>query len=382
MSAGFAGSSGYYKYLSATKTNTSTATGTARLIVHPGIKAVNTTKTKPKSSVVKAAVVKPATTQQKPPSNSGDAANPLRQVIPDQYKWNLPPHNWSLPLRPTEVDAASPINGVTYVANQNSSDFHGLRRGRIWFFDVASNTQNMDASGNLASPSGTSLASGDSAPLYTTDRKWGFQFLWNPESISSQVSRNMTVTPSSADSLRVVSGAFPSQETFSVSIVLDRVNDFACAAGTGLIGGGADGQSINSGAFEAYRSYYNKGGTPPQADVAFPTFSEKLNAVISQGTMGDLEYLFRAINGTLTNSESGASSEWSSLLGKKTANIGYLQPTLMAFQFGPTLDNLAWVGWIDSLSLNHTMFSENMVPLRTEVSISVAAFTGSGVSSK
>jgi hypothetical protein len=177
-----------------------------------------------------------------------------------------------------------------------------------------------------------------------------------------------------------VSGAFPSQETFTVSIVLDRVNDFACARGTNLLttknSAGLVESIITTAGLSGYQKYYSS-GSYPLANVTTPTFTEKLTSLLAQGTMADLEYLFKTINGSAED----ASKSFTSLLGKKTSNIGYLQPSLLAFQFGPSLDNLSWVGWIESLSINHIMFTENMIPLRTEVSISVAAFTGTGVSS-
>ena len=305
------------------------------------------------------------TTQDKPSTNSVGAQPVYKKTLPLGYKWNLPPHDWSLPLRPTDVDPAR-------VYNSGASDFHALRRGRIWFWYTANAVQNF-VGGTVKSADPTKITDAGAVD-YNTDREWGFQFLWNPETIQSSVARNMDVTPSSADSLRVVSGAFPGQETFSVTIVLDRVNDFACARGTGVILD-ANGTVLNTN-LNQYKKYYSSPEyTQANTDISF---SEKLNKVLNQGTMADLEYLFRAINGTLNLK--GVSKEWTNLMDKKTSNLGYLQPSLMGFQFGPTLDNLAWVGWISNLSINHIMFTEAMVPIRTEVTISAEAFTGSGVS--
>jgi len=377
MSAGIAGSSGFYQKLSAVKVTTKTVPNHVEQKYQNNYtqKIVNTTKTKPKSSVKKnLSGVSKGEEQSKPsPATSSEVKVQLRPM-PLNYKWNLPPHNWSLPLRPTSVDSEM-------VYNSGSSDFHGLRRGRIWFFDVSAGVQNLTSNGELDTAyRGASVDSKKNDVIeFKSDYQWGFQFLWNPESISSQVSRNMNITPSSADTLRVVSGAFPSQETFSISIVLDRVNDFACARGTKLLTTKND-QGLEfvteTAALSGYQKYYSS-GSHPMANVTTPTFTEKLTNLMAQGTMADLEYLFKAINGSAVDK----SQEWTSLLGKKTANIGYLQPSLMGFQFGPSLDNLSWVGWIESLSINHVMFTENMIPLRTEVSISVSAFTGSGVSS-
>jgi len=103
---------------------------------------------------------------------------------------------------------------------------------------------------------------------------------------------------------------------------------------------------------------------------------DQINKLMSQGTMADLEYLFKAINGS-----GNGTLEWTNLLGKKTANVGYLAPTLLGIQLGPTLDNLSYVGWASNIGINHTAFTEDMIPIRTEVSISIQCFAGSGLQS-
>jgi len=92
--------------------------------------------------------------------------------------------------------------------------------------------------------------------------------------------------------------------------------------------------------------------------------------------MADLEYLFRAINGG-----GSGDKQWTTLLGKKTANVGYLQPTLLGIALGPnTHNNLSYVGWVSNISINHTAFTERMIPIRTQVSLSIECFSGSGIS--
>lgn len=302
------------------------------------------------------------------PSTSVAAAKSTGIAQPFGYKFNLPPHSMSLPLRPAQVDP--------YVVGQlGYQSFHGLRRGRIWYW----------AGSNKISPplnSSTGLPSTTSTPAATDviDTNWGFQFLWNPTTISTSVSRNMDITPSSADALRVVAGVFPGQETLTLNIVIDRTNDFAAVkAATSSAQAPVDlylGTYAGTGSAELgqFETYYK--ANYPGADITSENFSDKLNKLMSQGTMADLEYLFKAVNG-------GGSGNltWTNLLGKQTANVGYLSPTLMGIQLGPTLDSLSYVGWISNLSLEHTAFTENMIPLRTDVSISIQCFSGSGLQS-
>ena len=303
------------------------------------------------------------------------------------YKWNLPPHDWSLPVRPASIE---PLTG-----NNEYTSFHGLRRGRLWFWAGASDISTITSAGTVTTlgatvtaaqtatgSTSTTAAASSGTTLAQVDNAYGFQFLWNPTSISTSVTRNMNITPSPADTLKVVAGAFPGQETVSLTIQLDRVNDFACikafqsAATTTanptatqnsyitIQGVGLDPRTID---YSSFTKYYTN--TYPNQSNEETTVS-KIQKLMAQGTMADLEYLFKAVNG-------GAA--WTNLLGKETANIGFLMPTLLGIQLGPTLDNLNYVGWITSLGIQHTDFTENMIPVRTTVQISIDCFSGSGI---
>lgn len=278
-----------------------------------------------------------------PNTVSSTATSPTPKVGTTQpigYKFNLPPHNWSLPVRPITVDTLT-------VGTTNDQAFHGLRRGRLWYWVGANNA----AITNSGSANGLNLV----------DTSWGFQFLWNPNTISTSVARNMDITPSSADTLRVVAGVFPGQETVSLSVIIDRTNDFACIKAY---------KGVNFSEFAGYYKAAYPGASTEQ------NVSDQIDKLMAQGTMADLEYLFKAINGS-----GNGTLEWTNLLGKKTANVGYLAPTLLGIQLGPTLDNLSYVGWASNISINHTAFTEDMVPIRTEVGISIQCFAGSGLQS-
>jgi hypothetical protein len=290
------------------------------------------------------------------------------------YKWNLPPHKWSLPVRPTTMDPE-------FVGANEYDSFHGLRRGRIWFWAGVRDTAELTAEGLRKLKGGTVEGSSDTAasPATQVDNDYAFQFLWNPTTISTSVVRNMEITPNQADTLKVVAGAFPGQETVSLNIMLDRVNDFACIKASS--GANSVVKNINpddpasftpvqellSNNYTGFSSYYTGNSYPVQSNEK--TIEEKISDLMKQGTMADLEYLFKAINGGYA---------WKNLLGKKTANIGFLMPTLMGIQLGPTLDSLNYVGWVTNIGINHTDFTENMIPIRTTVSLSIECFSGSG----
>lgn len=275
---------------------------------------------------------------------------------PKDFIWNLPPHDWSLPVIPATMNT-----GTLNVNQSNRTpSFHQYRRGRLWFWCGVEDINAIADDGTVT----TAGAIADTANKKTGDAKsnttlnnYGFQFLWNPTTISSSVMRNMEITPSHADRLKSVAGAFPGQETVSFNIVLDRVNDFACIKGETNVSGLQD--------------YYST-GYPGSTEISIP---QKITDLQKRGTMADLEYLFKAINGG--SSDQGA---WSNLLGKKTANIGFLMPTLLGLVLGPDVtESLSYVGWLTGITMQHEMFTQDMIPLRTTVSLNMECFAGSGI---
>ena len=271
---------------------------------------------------------------------------------PVDYKWNLPPHTWSLPVRPSENEpSASSFNA--------SSTFHNLRRGRLWFWCGAEDINayaddgSLTTLGDKADAAAKSKTGVNGESLNLADTNYGFQFLWNPTTVSSSVMRNMEITPSQGDRLKAVAGAFPGQETVSFNIVIDRINDFACLKA-----------ALNPSSLVGYY----KTGYPSQKD---DSVSSKINELMKKGTMADLEYLFKAINGGY---------RWQSLLGKETANIGFLMPTLLGLVLGPDVtQSLSYVGWLTGITMQHEIFTQDMIPLRTTVSLNMECFSGSGL---
>jgi hypothetical protein len=307
-------------------------------------------------------------------SAGGSSGDDVEVGTPDPigYKFNLPPHNWSLPVRPIELqpkDVGTLNNKTGYLPTEafggssTPESFHGTRRGRIWYWHSASALQKFNTDSGKVESLADSVAklnkTTEGVELKNDDRKWGFQFLWNPSEISSNVARNMDITPSAADTLRVVSGVFPGQETVNFNILLDRTNDFACI------------RSSKIKDFTDFSKFYT---------AVFPgqgkqNFGEQLEALMRQGTMADLEYLFRAINGSGMGVE-----KWGTLMGKRTANLGYLQPTLLGISLGPDrLNNLSYVGWLSNIAINHNSFTQDMIPMRTTVTISIECFAGTGI---
>jgi hypothetical protein len=301
--------------------------------------------------IVASAPVNPVTTK----SSAATKGTP----DPKDYIWNLPPHDWSLPVLP---ETMNPFNG-TLESNSSSNrtpSFHQYRRGRMWFWCGVEDINAIADDGTVTTFGAVADAKNKKtgeALANTSLNNYGFQFLWNPTTISSSVMRNMEITPSHADRLKSVAGAFPGQETVSFNIVLDRVNDFAC------IKGAPTGAGLSR--------YYNT-GYPGSTKISI---DQKITDLQKRGTMADLEYLFKAINGG-----SSSEGEWSTLLNKKTANIGFLMPTLLGLVLGPDVtESLSYVGWLTGITMQHEMFTQDMIPLRTTVSLNMECFAGSGI---
>jgi hypothetical protein len=307
--------------------------------------------------------------------------------FPDpKFEYNLPPHAWSLPVRPIDVQGGEiaengKLTGVPNIysrANDAGREVHRSRRGVIWFWDNGDKISSVDASGKVTTAK-QKQAEADKANKTKNSQAgqnshaYGFQFLWNPEQITSSIARNMDVTPSSADRFRSVAGAFPGQESYTFTIVLDRVNDFACIKS--LAGAKKSARTSYPIFPKEIIDYYKYS----LYQVGESKIREQLYNLSRYGTMADLEYLFKALNGNGAG-QGGSQTEWTTLLKKPTANIGFLSPTLLAFRFGSdALEGPSFVGWITNLSINHTFFTEDMIPLRTTVSFSCDAFAGSTV---
>lgn len=261
------------------------------------------------------------------------------------YSWNLPPHKWSLPVSPSVdpliVDTAKASN-----PNVNERDAkNAYRRGRIYYFSrVDSKYMNPETANEGA-----------------MDPRYGFQFLWNPESITTSVAVNMDITPTVADKFVKVVGAFPSGEYLTVNVVLDRTNDF--------FGIKAVNRITKEFATNAISDYKDGGileGALTSSQGA-DNFTKKLNALRKKGTVADLEYLYKAINGP----------GWTNVAtGDESSDIGFLSPTLLKIDLGP----ISYVGYVQNLTVNHISFTPSMIPLRSTVAIQFNLMATAGLS--
>ena len=304
---------------------------------------------KPTDAAIKSAADKLSAAQKianniKPPSE------------PINYQWNLPPHQWSLPVKTREVEGK--FVDPSLVGRNNVTEQY--RRGRMWWYDNTNNT--------YVTADGTTKTQ-----VNDESRKYGFQFPWNPEAFTTSVNLNTDVTPTPADRFASVAGAFPSGETISFTLRLDRTNDFACMRDLlkknySLKLNESSGQES---VFEKMASYYTMpfalSNVKTKDGKKVDTMGAKIKNLMEIGTVADIEYLYTAINGP----------GWSSVSGRLTGDIGYLSATLLRVDIGP----LSYVGYVNSLSVNHIGFSEDMTPIRTDVQVSVNLMASAGIAS-
>lgn len=260
------------------------------------------------------------------------------------YLWNLPPHESSLPIDPATdpliVQTATPHRDGLGIKDRNS--IHPLRRGRIYWYSRVD-----------------SEVTGSRNPNSGDDPRYGFQFLWNPNTITTSVAVNMDITPTAKDQFVKVVGAFPSGEYLTVSCVLDRTNDFFAIKSL------SNGETYAEVA-ERVKGAYSHGSLEKNFNS---NLVDKLTELQRYGTLADVEYLYKAINGP----------GWRNLAitdKRDSSDIGFLAPTLLKIEIGP----LAYIGYVQNLNVTHTSFTKSMIPLRTEISLQFNLMATAGLS--
>lgn len=270
------------------------------------------------------------------------------KTSPIGIKFNLPPHSWSLPVQQSLLNSNN--NVTDFAGVETAVTDHKYRRAIMWCYASAG----LDNS--QYSWQSTGGANNTPVTKKSLDTDWGFQFLWNPDQIGNSLSRNANFTPSAVDKLAGLFGVFTAMEALSFKITINRVNDFACI------------KSIGTQDYAALSEFYKNGY--PNADAKdLNIIKQKIIDLTNLGTMADIEYLFKMING-----DGVGGTAWSNALGRKTADVGFLAPTAIAVKFGPNDGSLSYVGYVDGLTITHNMFTEDMIPIHSEVVVNFVAF--------
>ncbi|CAB4129472.1 hypothetical protein UFOVP115_24 [uncultured Caudovirales phage] len=300
--------------------------------------------------------------------NKNSLPVPAAPQHPGQYQWNLPPHKWSLPRVAMSDPANMPANSKKTLSDDR------YRRGRIWWKANDSSVSTVDGFGNTTTASSS------------WDRKYGFQFLWNPTSFGTGVSVQMDATPNQNDRFLGTVGAFPATENISFNLEINRINDFACANAIlkrpsnigASLGNASSNNFISTADVAKLLPYYQNNGSFTASLIKNgkkKTVEEKLVDLFQRGTLADIEYLYMAINGPGPGGGASGGDHWKNGRGIITADIGFLMPTLLNIDVGP----LSYMGYVTSMSVNHTMFTQDMIPIQSTVQISLNLLATAGL---
>jgi hypothetical protein len=273
-----------------------------------------------------------------------------KPATPNGYAFNLPPHVWSLPTRPVVIDT---VNGERNQIIKPAPIDERVRRGRLWRWDSPSvlvqNTgiykeektvyQSQVGRGASVIPRKQQTVTVNKK----VDNRFGFQFIWNPQQINISTSMTFENTPNAADKFLTALGVAPGTGVVGFTIVIDRVNDFACFKGSTT--------ANNSDLTKYYPNWYGTEG-PGRSSKA-----DLISELRQKGTIADIEYIYKTINGDgLFN-----------IAGNRSSDTGILLATAVRLDVGP----LSYIGFVNSLTVNHVYFTEDMIPLRSEVQISM-----------
>ena len=169
---------------------------------------------------------------------------------------------------------------------------------------------------------------------------YGFRFLFNPPNIAWSASVNNSVDWSMGNPNNAVIVGAGIGGQISFEILLDRVADMTVLKNF-------EGQGL---------------GMP---HYPWTLTAEQAKNIKYRGTEYDLEYLFRVVNGKPSPTTMlGRTGETDIKL--ETSNMGYIAGTPFIFIVN---DRLRWKVMLSSLRVTHTMFTRDMIPIRSAVEI-------------
>lgn len=169
-----------------------------------------------------------------------------------------------------------------------------------------------------------------------TDRKtaWGFRFHYNPTTFEETYARTTNIDYISL--IRTISASSVPLTTantgsgLAVEILLDRWHDMRILTQ------------------KNWEEYYPAGGMT----------KEDRDKILEQGTMWDLEFLFRLANGDPKETWRGSSSNWGMLL--PVGMLGFFGDSKGSRKMRVVMQNISW---------QHQQFAPGMIPVYTTLSL-------------
>ena len=187
-------------------------------------------------------------------------------------------------------------------------------------------------------------------------QKYGFKFLYNPTTVSMAWGLVNYMDPpyeaAGKDAFAPVSAGLMTS-TVDFELILNRIEDFNYLDENGLI---ATTNTVTNGTnYITQRSSINPYSvTVPDGD---------LKSIYRKGTMYDMEYLMKTLN--------GPSATFKSDLNGTTSDRSWLRPTIVELHLGSAMRYRVRIA---NLSINHIMFNSRMVPILSSVKITCSRF--------
>jgi hypothetical protein len=211
---------------------------------------------------------------------------------------------------------------------------------------IVPNKRSVDAAMSALDDKSKSLVGGYKIPF-------GFRFHYNPQFVTQSYGSITGISPelieSGKDKTNMITTP-ASSSSISITLYLNRIEDMNALA-TFAVKQPSNKAPVNSD--EKSLEYY------PEVVSA-----EDRKLIKDFGTMYDLDFLFKAINGDMGGYKSP-------LRGIKTGDVGWLNGIAVEVHMGRKLRYLARV---TNISVNHVQFTENMVPTLTTVVLTMARF--------
>jgi hypothetical protein len=309
------------------------------------------------------AALQPPTTNKKtdkkkkttpPPGGTGGSGNtdqPATKFSPD-YKYNAPMISGSYfnlgSIQAKELQA----NGFFVDAGHYSD------ASDAWSGQGGRGTIQMDKY-FIANYDLSTLNSKKDNLAYFDPQLYGFKFLYNPTTVGMAWGVMAEMSPSfeaaAQDKFNPIMQGLATS-TIAVSLLLNRIEDINFLSSKTFVA------PTDREVERALAELKNNKSAQDVYPVEIP--QTELAEIYKRGTMYDLEYLFKTIN--------GPNALFASPLNKGlTADRGWIRPQVVELHLG---QSLRYRGRITELSVNHAVFDARMVPVLSTVNITFARF--------
>jgi len=207
-----------------------------------------------------------------------------------------------------------------------------------------------------------SLTSGPNANYPIDPQMYGFKFLYNPKEISMawgvMDKMDPTYIASGLEVFNPISAGLMSA-TITVTILLNRIHDFSYIDANGFKSGVSNDPFLE----DADRRLVARNRGLLQSPYPEYVSPEDLQDIYRKGTMYDIEYLFRTIN--------GPHATFISRINGKTADRGWLRPSLVELHLGA---GMRYRVRLAQFAVTHSVFNSRMVPILSSVQLTFGRF--------